>query len=53
VIVGSELTLAGPRGYFVDVPLHKDSDYRSISLGRVKWPKQNGMSGPIGSINVP
>lgn len=53
VVIGPDLTLTNPRGYFVNVPVHKDSDFRSITLARVKWPKEDGLSGPIGSLDVP
>lgn len=53
VVVGPELTMSEPRGYFVTVPVNPSSDFRSLVLGRVVWPKKDSVSGPIGSVNVP
>ncbi|HEX3465686.1 MAG TPA: hypothetical protein VHS78_16670 [Candidatus Elarobacter sp.] len=56
IIVGPDLTTHEPRGYFVSVPLAKiaeNPNFRDITLARVKWPKLDSVSGPIGSVNVP
>lgn len=53
VMLGTELTLSGPRGYFVNIPVNPDSDFRSVTTGRIKWPKADGFVGPIGSVDVP
>ena len=53
VMLGAELTLAAPRGYFVNVPIDPASDYQSFVTARISWPKADSMVGPIGSLNVP
>jgi hypothetical protein len=53
VLLGTELTLSGTRGYFVNVPIDPASDYQSITSARVRWPKTDSMVGPIGSVDVP
>jgi hypothetical protein len=53
VLVGTELTLSGPRGYFINIPVDPASDFRSVTTARIKWPKSDGFVGPIGSVDVP
>jgi hypothetical protein len=53
VMLGTELTLSGPRGYFVNIPVDPASEFRSVTTARIKWPKSDGFVGPIGSVDVP
>lgn len=53
VYLGGELTGTGPRAYFTNVQLDPDSDFRSYLTARIVWPKEDSMSGPIGSLEVP
>lgn len=54
MIVGPELTLEEPRAYIVNIPLNVDADtFRDEHTARVHWPKDDGVSGPIGGVTYP
>lgn len=53
LIVSGALTGTGTRGYFLNLPLDPDSDYQAFTTARIVWPKVDGFSGPIGSVEIP